>query len=88
MEKNDPRTWSYEDALNNFEEFCNYFDAASATAAARIRKSEAGGATAADGNHETAIDATVLPSPELGGAPETAGGTKPTLGEDPCRVDQ
>jgi hypothetical protein len=35
VEKNDPRTWSYEDALNNFEEFCNYFDAASASAAIR-----------------------------------------------------
>ena len=83
MEKNDPRTWSYEDALNNFEEFCNYFDAASATAAARIRKSEAGGGAATVRTDETAIDATVLPPPELGGAPETARGTKPTLGEDP-----
>ena len=38
MEKNDPRTWSYEDALNNFEEFCNYFDAASASAAERTSR--------------------------------------------------
>ena len=83
MEKNDPRTWSYEDALNNFEEFCNYFDAASATAAARIRKSEAGGGAATVRTDETAIDATVLPSPELGGAPKTTGRIDGTVGEDP-----
>lgn len=83
MEKNDPRTWSYEDALNNFEEFCNYFDAASATAAARIRKSEAGGGAATVRTDETAPDANLLPPPDLGGSPKTTGRTDGTVGEDP-----
>ena len=83
MEKNDPRTWSYEDALNNFEEFCNYFDAASATAAARIRKSEAGGGAATVRTDETAPDTNLLPPPDLGGAPKTTGRTDGTVGEDP-----
>ena len=83
MEKNDPRTWSYEDALNNFEEFCNYFDAASATAAARIRKSEAGGGAATVRTDETAPDANLLPPPDLGGAPKTTGRADGTVGEDP-----
>ena len=83
MEKNDPRTWSYEDALDNFDAFCNYFDAASATAAARIRKSEAGGADTTSGTDKTAIDATVLPPPEFRESSETAGGSNRTVGEDP-----
>ena len=48
MEKNDPRTWSYEDALNNFEEFCNYFDAASASAAERTSRPTRPSGTAGD----------------------------------------
>ena len=48
MEKNDPRTWSYEDALNNFEEFCNYFDAASASAAERTSRPTHPSGTAGD----------------------------------------
>ena len=48
MEKNDPRTWSYEDALNNFDEFCNYFDAASASAAERTSRPTHPSGTAGD----------------------------------------
>tara|TARA_B100002019_G_scaffold44060_1_gene36938 strand:+ start:197 stop:502 length:306 start_codon:yes stop_codon:yes gene_type:complete len=33
VEKNDPRTWSYEDAIANFDAFCDYFDGAARTAA-------------------------------------------------------
>lgn len=83
MEKNDPRTWSYEDALNNFDAFCNYFDAASATAAARVSKSQSSSRGATNGTHETAIDATVLPPPEFRESSETAGSIERIVGEDP-----
>ena len=57
MEKNDPRTWSYEDALNNFDEFCNYFDAASASAAERTSRPTHPSGTAGDRIAEVEKDA-------------------------------
>tara|TARA_R100000353_G_scaffold22056_1_gene19611 strand:- start:3963 stop:4214 length:252 start_codon:yes stop_codon:yes gene_type:complete len=64
VEKNDPRTWSYEDALNNFDEFCNYFDAASASAAERTSRPTHPSGTAGDRIAQVEKDATILPSPE------------------------
>ena len=35
MAKNDPKSWTYEEALENFDQFCDYFDA---TAASHYRR--------------------------------------------------
>ena len=82
MEKNDPRTWSYEDALNNFEEFCNYFDAASASAAERTSRPTHPSGTAGDGVNEIAKDGIILPSPERERTYEVDRGIESTLDGD------
>ena len=82
MEKNDPRTWSYEDALNNFDEFCNYFDAASASAAERTSRPTHPSGTAGDGVNEIAKDGIILPSPERERTYEVDRGIESTLDGD------
>ena len=82
MEKNDPRTWSYEDALNNFEEFCNYFDAASASAAERTSRPTHPSGTAGDRITEVEKDATILPSPERERTFEVDRRIEPDVGGD------
>tara|TARA_B100001564_G_scaffold347906_2_gene349189 strand:- start:28558 stop:28815 length:258 start_codon:yes stop_codon:yes gene_type:complete len=81
VEKNDPRTWSYEDALNNFDEFCNYFDAASSSAAERTSRPTHPSGTAGDRINEIEKDATVLPSPERERTFEVDRGIESDLGE-------
>ena len=82
MEKNDPRTWSYEDALNNFEEFCNYFDAASASAAERTKVPTNPSGTAGDRIAQVKKDATILPSPERERTFEVDRRIEPDVGRD------
>ena len=82
MEKNDPRTWSYEDALNNFDEFCNYFDAASASAAERTSRPTHPSGTAGDRITEVKKDATILPSPERERTFEVDRRIEPDVGGD------
>ena len=82
MEKNDPRNWSYEDALNNFEEFCNYFDAASASAAERTSRPTHPSGTAGDRITEVEKDATILPSPERERTFEVDRRIEPDVGRD------
>ena len=82
MEKNDPRTWSYEDALNNFEEFCNYFDAASASAAERTSRPTHPSGTAGDRIAQVEKDATILPSPERERTFEVDRRIEPDVGRD------
>ena len=82
MEKNDPRTWSYEDALNNFEEFCNYFDAASASAAERTKVPTNPSGTAGDRIAQIEKDATILPSPERERTFEVDRRIEPDVGGD------
>ena len=82
MEKNDPRTWSYEDALNNFEEFCNYFDAASASAAERTSRPTHPSGTAGDRIAQVEKDATILPSPERERTFEVDRRIEPDVGGD------
>ena len=82
MEKNDPRTWSYEDALNNFEEFCNYFDAASARAAELTSRPTHPSGTAGDRIAQVEKDATILPSPERERTFEVDRRIEPDVGRD------
>ena len=82
MEKNDPRTWSYEDALNNFDEFCNYFDAASASAAERTKGPTHPSGTAGDRIAQVEKDATILPSPERERTFEVDRRIEPDVGRD------
>ena len=82
MEKNDPRTWSYEDALNNFDEFCNYFDAASASAAERTSRPTHPSGTAGDRITQVEKDATILPSPERERTFEVDRRIEPDVGRD------
>ena len=82
MEKTDPRTWSYEDALNNFEEFCNYFDAASASAAERTSRPTHPSGTAGDRIAQVKKDATILPSPERERTFEVDRRIEPDVGRD------
>ena len=82
MEKNDPRTWSYEDALNNFDEFCNYFDAASASAAERTSRPTHPSGTAGDRIAQVEKDATILPSPERERTFEVDRRIEPDVGRD------
>ena len=82
MEKNDPRTWSYEDALNNFDEFCNYFDAASASAAERTSRPTHPSGTAGDRIAQVEKDATILPSPERERTFEVDRRIEPAVGGD------
>ena len=82
MEKNDPRTWSYEDALNNFDEFCNYFDAASASAAERTSRPTHPSGTAGDRITQVEKDATILPSPERVRIFEVDRRIEPDVGRD------
>ena len=82
MEKNDPRTWSYEDALNNFDEFCNYFDAASASAAERTSRPTHPSGTAGDRIAQIKEDATILPSPERERTFEVDRRIEPDVGGD------
>ena len=82
MAKIDPRTWSYEDALNNFDEFCNYFDAASASAEEITSRPTHPSGTSGDGITQNEKDAVILPSPERERTFEVARGIEPTLGED------
>ena len=82
MEKNDPRTWSYEDALNNFDEFCNYFDAASASAAERTSRPTHPSGTAGDRIAQVEKDATILPSPERERTFEVDRRIEPDVGGD------
>ena len=71
MEKNDPRTWSYEDAIERFDEFCDYFDHAASIRYKDTQRnpSEVLGpdpriADASGEFEETTVD---VPPPELGG---------------------
>jgi hypothetical protein len=82
VEKNDPRTWSYEDALNNFDEFCNYFDAASASAAERTSRPTHPSGTAGDRIAQVEKDATILPSPERERTFEVDRRIEPDVGGD------
>tara|TARA_B100000378_G_scaffold68090_1_gene51265 strand:- start:25316 stop:25567 length:252 start_codon:yes stop_codon:yes gene_type:complete len=82
VEKNDPRTWSYEDALNNFDEFCNYFDAASASAAERTSRPTHPSGTAGDRIAQVEKDATILPSPERERTFEVDRRIEPDVGRD------
>lgn len=82
MKNNDPKTWSYEDALNNFEEFCNYFDAASRTVGERTTRPTHPSGTATDRIAEIAKDGVVVPTPERERTFEVDRGIEPTLESD------
>tara|TARA_B100000427_G_scaffold265716_1_gene231014 strand:- start:28459 stop:28665 length:207 start_codon:yes stop_codon:yes gene_type:complete len=38
--KNDPKSWTYEEALENFDQFCDYFDAASSSAYSKHQRAD------------------------------------------------